>query len=123
MIPFFQAFLQNDVYITKKEMEKLKKTQPPFLQEERGDRRETQNTQTEKKNPLQALQYKHFPKNKQEKKRVTRKRKNLFNAREIELKAIVDPCQNFIPTDKVSTVHHSNIGSHSRKAVSRKPKS
>lgn len=106
-------------------MEKLKKTQPPFLQEERGDRRETQNTQTEKKKkkPTSGITIQTFPQEQTGKKRVTRKRKNLFNAREIELKAIVDPCQNFIPTDKVSTVHHSNIGSHSRKAVSRKPKS
>lgn len=41
-----------------------------------------------------------------------KKKENLFNAREIELKTVVDPCQNLIPSNKVSTVHYAYVGSH-----------
>jgi hypothetical protein len=36
----------------------------------------------------------------------------LFNARKIKLKTIIDPSQNFIPTDKISAIHNPNTRRH-----------
>lgn len=38
----------------------------------------------------------------------------LLNAREVKVKAIVDPTKNLIPADKVRTIHHANTGRHWR---------
>ena len=36
----------------------------------------------------------------------------LFDAREIEVKAVIDPTQNLVSSNEVSTVHHSNVRRH-----------
>lgn len=36
----------------------------------------------------------------------------LFDTREIEMKPIIDPTQNLIPSNKVSTIHHPNVRRH-----------
>ena len=43
---------------------------------------------------------------------MTCKQDNLFDAREIEVKAIVDPSQNLVSPDEVCTVHDSDARRH-----------
>lgn len=46
------------------------------------------------------------------KKKVTCKEENLFDAREIEVKAIVDPSENLVSPHEVCTVHDPDARRH-----------
>ena len=36
----------------------------------------------------------------------------LFNAREIEMKTVIDPTKNLVSSNKVSTIHYTNVRRH-----------
>jgi len=39
-------------------------------------------------------------------------KKYLFDAREIEVKTIINPSQNLVSSDEVCTIHHSDVRRH-----------